>query len=1061
MNLSKVSINRPVFAIMLLLFFVTIGLVAQSKLNIDMFPDVSFPIVTVVTRYPGAAPDEIETLISKRIEDAVSSISGIEEISSQSYESFSVVMVRFILEKDVSDAAQEVREKVSLITNEFPDEAHDPEVSRMDFNAQPVVYYGITSESMSEVELRDWVDKKVKTELERVDGVSRVQITGGAEREIRVDLDKAKIEGLGISPQSIQNVLRLTNFDYPAGSISEGGQDLTLKMRSQFSHLDDLKDTLIPFKGGMIRLSEIADIYDGSKEQDTIARVNGVPAIAVAVSKQSGTNTVAVADNIVKKIDKMRTSLPSGIKIELIFDDSVFIRGSIHDIYLTIVIATVMATFVVLLFLGSGKSTLAISLSIPISVITTFALYNWAGFTINFMSLMALAVAVGLVVDDAIIVAENIYRHLEMKKKPLVAALDGAREITGAVMAATLSIVAVFLPIGFMQGIIGRFFREFGLGVAFSMVISIIVALTLIPVMLGYLYPSTMTHEELVKRRFFLAKWFDKIYEPLENWFVRATRWVLTYRKTIFKFRKLEIGPTGRSVVIVSTTLAFVISLGLATKLNSGFIPLIDSGVIIITAELPPDSGLEETDKVVKVIESRLEGLEDVLAVYAGAGDTSQGVVEKNKGFVRLRFTPKEERDKSTFLISAELQNTLADIPGAKIIVKASSGGDDQAAFRVRVVNPDKESLTTASEMLLAKLTEIEGTIDEDVSTKKGKVEISFNPDMNRVADLGLTPVGFASQLSGYIEGFYLGPYRERGEEYDITMYISSSSVDMIEKLKNLQVWSPALFQFVSLSQITDFKIGSGSVKTERYNRTRSTELTSNIDPLSPRGVGDIRRDFLKAKRELQLPSGTEIVFTGETEHMMTMMEQLGTALILAIIFTYMVLASQFNSLVHPFNIMLTVPLAIIGAILAALMTGTSFNLMSFIGIIMLTGLVTKNAILLIDFTNQRIAQGMPRIDALVAAARIRLRPIIMTSLTMIVGLIPVAIGFGEGGGFRAPMGIAIIGGITLSTFLAMFVIPVMYVVSDDITNRIMKRKPSEAHKEVRFFDTTDEKSTM
>ncbi|MCD6118910.1 efflux RND transporter permease subunit [bacterium] len=1039
MNLSRIAIARPVFAIMLLAFFVVVGLVARSKLNIDIFPDISVPIVTIMTPYYGAAPDEIETLVTKKIEDAISSISGIDEISSTSYESYSIIVIWFVLEKDIADAAQEVREKVALVANELPEEAEDPKVSRIDLNAMPILHYGVTSKSMTEVELRDWVDKNVKTELERVDGVSQVMITGGAEREIRVDLDKAKMEGLGISPDSVRMAMRLTNFDYPAGNVIEGGQDISLKVKSQFNHINDIRDTLIPYAGGFVRLDEIADAYDGAKEQESIVRVNGSSAIAIAISKQSGTNTVAVADAIVEKVESLRKSIPPGVSIDLIFDDSTFIRSSINDIFLTIAIAALMATFVVLLFIGSGKSTLAIALAIPISLVTTFALFMWADFTINFMSLMALAVAVGLVVDDAIVVTENIYRHLEMGKKPLQAALEGATEVTGAVVASMLAIVAVFLPIAFMEGIIGRFFREFGLGVAFAILISNVVALVMIPVILGYLYHRDMTYEQLKSRRFALAKWFDKKYKPIEDAFVRSISWVLTYKQTYFKIGRFGFGPTGRSVVIIAASLAFLFSIGLATKLNMGFVPRMDVGRVTISVELPPDVGLDETNRVVKLIEDRIGHSEDMIAVYAEAGTSKGGAVEKNKGLIRIRFAPKDERDFTTFQVAADLQKELADIPGATIQVKAISGDEQRGSdFRVQVVNPDRESLMSAGNLLFAKLGEIEGAADVDLSVKRGKVEVAFNPDFQRVADHGLTPVGIAQQLSGYVEGFYLGPYRELGEEYDITMYMQPEKTDTVEKLRNIQIWSPGLSRFVSLSQLANPQIISGAVRRERFDRTRSVELSCNIAPDSPRGVGDIRQDFLAAVGETELPSGTEIKFTGEAKWFDDMVVQLGTAMLLAIIFIYMVLASQFNSLVHPFNILLTVPLAIVGAIIAAFLTGTSFNIMSFMGVIMLTGLVTKNAILLIDFTNQRIRGGMNRLDALTSAAKTRLRPILMTALTTIVGLIPVAIGFGEGGGFRAPMGIAIIGGMIVATFLTLFVIPIAYTISDDLTKKIL-----------------------
>jgi HAE1 family hydrophobic/amphiphilic exporter-1 len=1035
---------------MLLLFFTVVGLTARSKLSVDMFPEIDFPVVTVMTVYPGAGPEEVETLISKKIEDGVSSIDGIDEISSASQEGLSFVVVRFVLEKKIEDAATEVREKVGLIKNSLPEDAEDPVISRLDFNAQPIINYGITSDSMDEVALRDWVDKNLKKQLERIRGVASIEIIGGAEREIRVELSKARMEGMGIGPDAVAMALRQTNFDFPAGNLAEGGQDLSLKVTSQFADLSQIGETIISAGGRNFRLAEIARITDGSKEQESKARVNGKAGVGIAIQKQSGANTVDVAEKVKARMDELASQVPAGIEITLASDESRFIAASIDDIYLTIIIAIILATIVVLLFLGSGRVTFATLLTMPVSIIATFALFMWADFTINFMSLLALAVAVGLVVDDAIVVAENIYRHLEMGKPPKIAAAEGAMEVQLAVLAATFSIVAVFIPIGFMEGIMGRFFRQFGLGVAFSMLISIVVALTLIPVVMAYSYRVGITHEEIERRRLWISKVFLRLYLPLEAGYERLIRWVLTYKLPVIRIGRLWIGPTGRNVVIGISTLSFVFAMALASKLTSGFIPRFDTGFVAVDIELSPDVDLAATERVVKEIEDRLSGGEYgkyIVTKFASLGKVQAGFgtsAGKNRGAITLRLTPEDTGRPDSYEIASGLAELLSGIPGATVKVAASGGEGGQTDFSVFVVNPDRTRLDKAVEILAAKLDEVDGTVDVDASNKKGKLELAINPDIRKVADAGLTPVGLAAALRGYIEGTELGTFRERGEEYDITMYLAPEDSDTVDKLRNILVYSPALGTFVVLSSLAEVYVRPGVVARERYNRTSSVQLSCNIDPSSPRGVGDIRKDFLAAVKTAQLPPDTKLEFAGEAKFFIEMVQQLGFAMILGILFVYMVLASQFNSLVHPFNIMLTLPLAVVGAIVAVFITGTSFNLMSFMGIVMLTGLVTKNAILLIDYTNQLMAQGKDRFTALVEAGKRRLRPIIMTTLTATLGLVPVAIGYGEGGGFRQPMGIAIIGGLVLSTLLTLVVIPVAYTISDDITTRFRKRVGSE-----------------
>jgi HAE1 family hydrophobic/amphiphilic exporter-1 len=1127
MSLAEVSIRRYVLTIMLMAFLVTIGIVGWSRLGIDMFPEISLPTLTVTTIYPGAGPSEVETLVTKKIEDAISSEAGIEDLSSTSQEGMSLVTVGFTLGKNIDVAAQDVREKINLILNDLPTDAKIPIIAKLDITAIPVVTYGFASSTMTATELRDYVSENVKRAVEQVNGVAQVSIVGGKEREFRVDMRKDALEAADISPNAVAMALAGTNFNFPAGSIQDAGQDFTVKVMSQFATIKDLQNTVIDTKR-MIRLRDIADVTDSYHKVDQYSRLNGEDAVQMTVQKQSGTNTVLVSDAIKAKVEALRSQMPPSVTFHIAQDNTVFIRGSIREIYNNIILGSILATIIVLVFLGSARSTFAIFLSIPISLITTFFFFYIAGFTLNLMSLMALAVVVGLVVDDAIVVMENIYRHNELGKTTIRAAVDGTKEIGLAVIAATLSIVAVFIPIGFTGGVIGQFFRQFGLGVVFSVLVSLVVALTLIPMVMAYTYsehvPDRKDFFSLFNRRFVLneplgrmlryfsigplgrlgrpsacfilalalslvgiasfgmagrlgipplrilgavlipvliftiyvlatfawvvafrlirslwilleifadriARWFNRYYKPFEASYVNLLKWALG----------------NRLLVIAIGAGSFLLTFPILALMQKDLIPRFDQGQYTVSIQAPPDADLDTTDTIVRQVEKVISTQPGVDAYSTTVGTISGGGIlagqsAPNIASVVVKLVPvAERRGHSSFDLMLDARKRLRSVAGALIQV-ATGGMGGQSPIYIQVSDNDEATLSKTVATAKSILEGIDGAINVDTSNKPGKMEVRIIPDIYKVADLGLTPVGLASILRTYVEGLKVSTYREAGEEYDITMYMAQASRDTVQKLKSLRLYSPALEAYVPVTSMCDIDLAEGPTKIERHNRTRTVNLTADTDPSKRVGVGDIISEFQRKLAESGALKPTTIIdYSGESRRYGEMLRDLGLAMFLGIVLTYMVLSSQFNSFIHPFNIMLALPLAIVGAVLLLFVTGQSFSLLSFIGIIMLTGMVTKNSILLIDYTNTlRTRDGMERTAALLKAGPTRLRPILMTTLTAVLALVPVALGIGEGAGFRRPMAIAIIGGLTLSTLLTLIVIPVTYALTDDLVKRWM-----------------------
>jgi len=1049
MNIANLSIRRPVFVVMVMAFFVVVGLVSYNRLGMNMFPKVVLPYITVTTTYPGASPDVIATEVTKKLEDSIAVTEGIDRMYSYSMENVSIAIISFEAEKDIDVVAQDVRDKVALVANDLPADANDPVVSKLDVNAMPTLYYTVSSETMGPRELLDYVDRHIADNLQQAPGVADITLAGGLEREIKVVLKPDRLEAFGMDPSFIGQMVSASNVDFPAGSIKQGGLDYVLRVPSQYESVSDIGDTVVAsIEGQVVRLGDIAAIIDTEKEKMTDARLDGVSTILLSVIKRGDADIVAMAENVQKRAEAIRHDLPPGVDLELVVDYSKYIVNSLKDINMTIILGAILASFVVWLFIGRMRFTIPITVAILVSVITAYAAVNFAGFTLNFLSMLALAVAIGLIVDDSIVVQENLIREYEITKDVTKATLQGTGQVALAVIASTSTIIAVFLPIGFMSGMMGQFFKEFGVTVAFAVGISTIVALSLVPLVF---YHSTVPKElsGIKNYRFWLApiEWlsrtfngihlgFSRIYERVEAWYGR------------FLQRALR----RRALVIAVAMVFFLCAIPIFMLLQIGFTPDMDQGRFQVFVELPVEATLERTDEAVRRVEdivADLPEVETVLSVvgmtfggfFGGGNQTNTGQVigvmkDKPERQLHLRWwgiIPIPYRYSSSDMVELA-RDRVTGIPGAKISVSVESEG---GAHPVQLVftDPDYDRIKRVAAQAEEILRDIPGAVNVDNTERPGKLEYRIDPKLSRMAQLGITPAQLGQYLRVLYEGDDFSTYREAGEEYDITLILPESARENLQSLRALKVYSSRLGKSVALETIADIKLGQEPSVIRHSDRLRSIDVFCDV----ARGVGSgtIVAKWRAAMNEQQIiPPTTEVTAIGESDMITEMFEQFLLALFLGLLFSYMVLASQFNSYKHPFTIMMSVPLATTGALLFVLVTGKSFNMMSFLGIIMLTGLVTKNAILLIDFANQARARGESINDALVSAGLRRMRPILMTAFTTIAALLPVAFGLGEGADFRSPLAVAVIGGMFFATALTLVVIPVVYTLIEQIGGR-------------------------
>jgi len=1041
---TRVSLQNPVFATMVMLALVVMGLFAFQRLQVDQFPNIDFPVVVVSTEYPGASPEIVESEVSKKIEEAVNSIAGINALTSRSYENVSVVVIEFQLHIDGRKAAEDVREKVASVRASLRSEVKEPRVLRFDPSSRAIWSLAVVPQqadrpTMSPVEMTNWADQVLKKRLENVRGVGSVTLVGGSKREINLYLQPAAMEALGVTADMVATAVRNENQDLPVGAVRSLEQERMVQISSRMLRPEDFGRIIVTRKNGTpIRLSQVARVQDGAQELDSLALYNGQRTLLLSVQKSQDENTIAVIDGLTRTVAEMKTQLPPGLRLEPITDASRPIRVSVNNVRQTLIEGAILTVLIVFLFLNSWRSTIITGLTLPISLVGTFMFMQMFGFTINMVTLMALSLCVGLLIDDAIVVRENIVRHVQMGKNAWNASMDGTQEIGLAVLATTLSIVAVFLPIGFMQGIIGKFFHEFGITIVAAVMISMFVSFTLDPMLSSIWHdpaihahgqkqaPVTLYDKTLGR----VTGWFDTATERMADGYTRILAWSLVHKvKTLL----LAVG-------------IFVLSLYMVRFLGTEFVPKADFSETTVNFYTPVGSSLEATEAKARQVEAIVREFPEVRYTLTTINTTNaQG---KNNASLYVRLVDRKERSRNVDQMAAVLRERLQRVPGITVThagLLDAVGGNKQIEFSLQ--GPDQRELERLAREVMARIQPIPGLVDLDSSVRASKPTIGVDILRDAAADVGLGTAALAGQMRILVAGQTVGNWRAPDDQtYDVNVRLEPSARNTPEDLERLPftvgAGADGSPRVVRLGQVARVGETTGSNQINRRDLTREVAINANA---YQRSAGEISADIRLVLEGMQLPSGYRYQFGGSTKNMAESFGYAVSALAMAVIFIYMILASQFKSFLQPLALMTSLPLTLIGVVIALMMFGSTLSIFSIIGIIMLMGLVTKNAILLVDFAIRAREDGMERSAALLAAARVRLRPILMTTLAMIFGMVPLAFALSEGAEQRAPMGQAVIGGVITSSLLTLVVVPVAYCYMDDL-GQWLRRKLLTRH---------------
>ena len=1040
---TRISIGNPVLATMMMMAFVVLGLFSYQRLRVDQFPDITFPVVVVQTEYPGASPETVETDITRKVEEAVNTINGINSLTSRSYEGQSVVIIEFSLTIDPAQAAQDVREKVALVKTIFRKEVKEPRISRFDPADRPIFSIAIKNavgkNTYNLRELTTVADQLIKKRLENVRGVGSVTLVGGVKREIQIYVKPAEMEALGIGVDQIINAIRNENQELPTGAVRALSNEQVVQVRGRINRPEDFASIVVTKRGGhVVNLGQVARIVDSQQEQESLALFNGQPTLALDILKAQGENTITVADGLKKTIADLQPTLDAlhpGVKMEVIKDGSRQIRVGVENVRRTLIEGALLTILIVFLFLNSWRSTVITGLTLPVALIGTFLFMDMFGFTINMITLMALSLCVGLLIDDAIVVRENIVRHAGMKVNGLYkthkdAALEGTAEIGLAVLATTFSIVAVFLPVGFMGGIIGRFFHQFGITVTAAVLISMFVSFTLDP-MLSSIWRDPAVHGQTGERRGWYANSIGRVLEKFDQF----VQWLSAIYQVALTWSLKH-----RVATLVLAIVTFIAGLALPASglIGSEFVPQADYSETGVVFNTPIGSSLEFTESKALQVERALREMPEVVDVYISINTgTAQG---KNYATAYARLLPRSERKRSTKELNQPLRDKLASIPGITVthVGTLDGVGGDNKQIRLSILGTDLKQLAKLADEATAKIKAIPGVVDLDSSLKPNKPTIWVEPRRELAADLGIGVTQIGNALRPLLAGEAATTWRAPNDEnYDVNVRLAPDDRNNINDLSRLmlastQTNSDGSPRMVPLRQVASIEPAAGANQINRRDLNREVEISANV---IGRSAGQANTEIKRVLDNMNWQPGYRYQVGGAAKNMQESFNYALSALVLAIVFIYMILASQFGSFLQPIAIMSALPLTLIGVFLSLLLFRSTLNLFSIIGFVMLMGLVTKNAILLVDFANQARKAGAERNAALLEAAHVRLRPILMTTLAMVFGMIPLALGIAEGSEQRAPMGQAVIGGIITSSILTLVVVPVIYTWLDDFAN--------------------------
>lgn len=1035
---TRVSLKNPVFATMVMLAIVVLGLFSYQRLKVDQFPNIDFPVVVVQTEYPGASPEIVESEVSKKVEEAVNSIAGINALTSRSYEGNSVVIIEFQLHIDGRKAAEDVREKVAAVRPVFRTEVKEPRVLRFDPASRAVWSVAVLPDGarpLSPVELTNWADQVLKKRLENVRGVGSVTLVGGTKREINVYLNPAAMEALGITADQVVAAVRNENQDLPVGAIRSLAQERVVQIDARMQRPEDFGQIIVTRKNGApVRVNQVARISDGAQEVESLALYNGQRTLLLQVQKSQDENTIAVIDGLKATLADMRAEVPAGVKLEPVTDASRPIRVSVENVQRTLVEGAILTVLIVFLFLNSWRSTVITGLTLPIALIGTFLFMYAFGFSINMVTLMALSLCVGLLIDDAIVVRENIVRHVQMGKPPYQASLDGTQEIGLAVLATTFSIVAVFLPIGFMGGIIGKFFHEFGVTIVAAVLISMFVSFTLDPML------SSVWHDPEVEahgRPKAQPTFYDRTIGRVTGWFDRATERLADAYQAILGWSLQH-----RLATVLGAIAIFVTSIFMVPLLGTEFVPKADYSETSLNFYTPVGSSLELTESKARQVESIIREFPEVR--YTVSTINTGAAAGKIYASVYVRLVDRKDRKRSVDEMAGILRERLKQVPGITVThagLLDAVGGNKQ--IELSVLGPDLKELERLSKMVSERIRDIPGLVDLDSSVKPDKPTVAVQVRRDAASDLGLSVAQIAGSLRTLVAGQTVGNWRAPDDQtYDVNVRLAPEARNAPEDLERLPftVGSNAdgSSRVVRLNQVATVRESTGPNQVNRRDLTREVAINANA---YGRAAGDVSNDIRARLESIQFPPGYRYQFGGSTKNMKESFGYAVSALAMAVIFIYMILASQFKSFLQPMALMTSLPLTLIGVVLALMFFGSTLSMFSVIGIVMLMGLVTKNAILLVDFAIRMREQGMERSQALLHAARVRLRPILMTTLAMIFGMVPLAFALTEGSEQRAPMGQAVIGGVITSSLLTLVVVPVVYCYLDDLARWALRRR--------------------
>ncbi len=1030
MFVAGISVKKPVTTIMIMLIAVLLGFVSLGRLPVDLYPEIEVPVAIVSVNYSGVAPAEMETLVTKPLEQVLSTVSDLDAISSYSRQGSSIIIVRFQYGTNMDFAALEMREKVDLVKAALPDGAAAPMVLKIDPTAMPVIALSMSSK-MPIDKLQSIVEDDISSRIERLDGVASVSSSGGKEKEIRVELNQSKISGYGLSIAQIQNTLRSENLNLPGGTVQRGNQELIVRTTGEFKNLDEIRNIPLTLKSGQsIRLYDVASVEEKYKDIDSMSRYNGESSISLSVSKQSVANTVKVAEAVLLEVNKLKTEYPD-INMDISMDQSKFINKSISNVVASALGGGFLAIIILFLFLRNIRSTFIVGIAIPVSIITTFALMYAADLSINLISLAGLALGVGMLVDNSIVVLENIYRLAEQEGYEMErAAIEGTKQVGMAVFASTLTTIAVFLPIVFVEGFTAIIFKQLSYTVTFSLLSSLVVALTVVPMMCAKILKVGETKKRKHKG-FSLGRILDMFSNGID--------WVAQ------KYSKLlRVALSHRKIAVITAVAILASSVVLVSMVGSEFFPAEDEGSFTVDIEMPFGSSIEDTDSLVKKVESIVNEIQEKEDVYSNIGSTGTqfSLSATNSSQVTVNLKSSAERERTTKEIVEEVRGKVELLAGAKIEVNESSsalggGGAQGSPVSVVIKGDNLETLEQIGMAFKDIIRKVSGTTEVKLDVEEGEPEARIVVDRNRASIYGVSVSDVANGLKSSIEGVKATTLKTGEDEIDVVLSLDKSTKSSIENMKQIEIFS-ASGKKVTIGQIADIEFDNSPTQISRMNQVRTISVNSDI---IDRDLGSIVADIEKALEKYPLPDGYSYEFSGEQEQMQEAFSGLIFALLLSLIIVYMILASQFESFLHPFTVMMSVPFALSGGFIGLFITGKALSMPAFIGIIMLAGIVVNNAIVLIDYIEQLRAKGMNRNEAIIKAGKDRFRPIMMTTLTTVLGLLPMAIGLGEGSNTIAPLAIVVVGGLSLSTVLTLSFIPVVYTIFDGGSQRIKNLK--------------------